>query len=365
MTNDSCKNSPLKSGSLSLLAALSFVTVTACGGSDHPTGSGSDTSGTPAAGDGTQSNFPKALLPKALVADLPLVAPTSDLDIPVFSGIVDVGPGGDSTFCTFTDVVLTEATIFGESYGAESPGGHHAILQYTTTPQAPHTGDCGAMDGQMLLGGSGGKTVADKPTLPTNYGVEVPAGAQLVINHHWINSSEKAIKGQAMMLARRLPRGGDTILGGNLPMLGLGWEIPPQGELSYSTKCTYAEDVPYILALGHMHEFGQHVNIDVDRVDGTSESLIDEVWTPDKGTTTSGAKIFSLDDPFVIKKGDTVTLKCDWSNSSANAISFPREMCIFFGYTVGASYVCANGSWMSSQAAYAAGMGSTDIAQHL
>lgn len=349
-------NSRLRSTVLCAASAL-LPFLTACGST------GAD-SGTGAASDTTPSGFPKSKLPEKLLADLPLVAPTSDRDIPVFSDIVEIGPGEDKTFCTFTDVVLDEDTVFAESYGAESPYGHHAILQYISTPQDPHTGDCGQMDGQMLLGGSGGKNVANKPTLPENFGVSVPKGTQLVINHHWINTSDQTVKGQAMMLARKLPSGGDTVLAGSLPMLGLGWEIPASDKLTYSSECTFAEDVSYVLALGHMHEYGKHVSIDVNRVDGTTDRLIDEDWNADSGTT-AGGKIYTLEDPYKIGKGDTVKLTCNWENTTAAPIDFPREMCIFFGYTIGSSAVCANGTWLTPEAAAAAGAGMGTIASHL
>lgn len=352
---------------LRLLGVLSALALPACGGdpASHTGDPSPGTESTPGGStDTTASGFPKALLPKAVVPDLPLVAPTSDLDIPMFSDIVDVNPGDDVTFCTFTNVILDKDTIFGESYGAESPFGHHAILQYTTTPQEPHTGTCGQMDGQMLLGGSGGKNVADKPTLPTNFGVTVPAGAQLVINHHWINTSEKSVKGQTMMLARRLPDGGNTVLAGNFPMLGLGWEIPAHDQYSFSTECKYTEDVSYVLALGHMHEFGQHVNIDIERTDGTTDSLIDEAWNADSGTT-AGGKIYTLDDPYVIHKGDSVKLTCNWENGTTDPIAFPREMCIFFGYTVGTNAYCINGAWLTPDQVGSSGTTAQDITSHL
>lgn len=339
-----------------ILGVLSFLSLAACSSSAEPKKE--------VAGDESTSTFPKELLPKDVLSDLPLVAPTSDLDIPVFSGIVDVGPGDDVTFCTWTPVVLDQDTIFAESFGAESPQGHHAILQYVTAPQDPHTGECGAMDGQMLLGGTGGKGVANTPTLPTNFGVKVPAGTQLVINHHWINTSDEPVKGQAMMLARRLADGGDTVLAGSFPMLGVGWEIPAKDQLVFSTECTYTEDVSYVLALGHMHEYGKHVNVDVKRTNGTVESLIDEAWSRDSGTT-AGGKIFTLEDPYLIHKGDTVTLTCNWENTTTDVVGFPREMCIFFGYTIGTNAFCANGTWLTPDQATAAGMGTTDIASHL
>jgi hypothetical protein len=347
----------LRAVSLGALAAVLVTAVAGCGSTTSTTES-KPASTTPA-------GFREDQLPKELVSDLPLVAPKSDLDIPLFTGIVDVEPGADVTFCTFTDVILEEATIFGESFGAQSPQGHHGILQYTTTPQEPHTGSCGAMDGQMLLGGTGGKEVAQTQRLPENFGVEVPAGAQLVINHHWINASAKPVRGQTQMLARSLARGGDTVLAGNLPMVAFGWEIPPNGEYTTTSECKYGEDVPYVLALGHMHEWGHHVTIDVQRAAGGTETLIDEAWTPDSATTAGGGTIFSLENPFVIHKDDTVRLTCNWRNDTSEAIGFPREMCIFFGYTIGSSYFCANGTWLSADAVMPPGMGMGDIISHL
>src|SRR5438046_6690931 len=151
---------PMARRELSAFAVLALLASSGCGAHDKatPSGTGAPSSAIPA-------GFREGQLPKDLLGDLPLIPPKRDLDIPLFSGIVDVQPGDDVTFCTFTDLVLDEATIFGESFGSQSPQGHHGILQYTTTPQDPHTGPCGAMDGQMLLGGTGGKGVDDTPTL--------------------------------------------------------------------------------------------------------------------------------------------------------------------------------------------------------
>lgn len=343
-------------------AILTLSAIVACGGesggnsdgvSNDPTQEPPTTTPTAEPTD----EFPAEMLPAELSPDLPLVAPQSELDIPVFTDIVHVNPGEDVTFCTFTDVILEEATIFGQSFGAQSPMGHHAILQYATTPQEPHTGSCGGMDSPILLGGTGGKAVADEQYLPENYGIEVPAGAQLVINHHWINTSPDPVDGQSMMLARGLPRGGDTVMAGNMIMIGFGWEIPALAEYEYTSECTFGGDVPYVLALGHMHEWGSHVRIEIDRADGTLESLIDRDWSPEMATDAGGgSNIYTLDDPFMIRTGDTVRLTCQWSNDTMEPIGFPREMCIFFGFTVGVSNFCANGGWLTAEQAAAGGM---------
>ena len=55
----------------------------------------------------------------------------------------------------------------------------------------------------------------------------------------------------------------------------------------------------------------------------------------------------------------------NWANTTPDAISFPREMCIFFGYTIGQNFVCVNGTWLTAAQATAAGMGTNTIAQNL
>lgn len=352
------ESSPVRPLWLGALGTLALLAATGCGSSS--------TAPTESPGSTTPAGFRADQLPKELVSDLPLIAPKSDLDVPLFTDIVDVDPGADVTFCTFTNFILDEATIFGESFGSQSPQGHHGILMYTTTPQDPHTGDCGsAMDGQMLLGGTGGKGVSDKPTLPTNFGVEVPAGAQIVVNHHWINTSSETVHGQTEMLARRLPRGGDTVMAGNVPMVGFGWTIPAGSTFQYQTECKFGADVPYVLALGHMHEYGKHVTIEVERAAGGTETLIDQDWQKDSATSAGGGNHYTLEDPYMIHKDDTVRLTCNWNNDTNADITFPREMCIFFGYTIGANYFCANGSWLSADAVTAGGMTAGDITTHL
>lgn len=349
--------------------ALLVPMLLACGSTDSGPGTPSEE---PASSDDTRGSespdsgaaFPTKLLPAELSPDLPLIPPTSDLDIPVFSDIVTVEPGQDVTFCTFTDTILDEARIFGQSFGAQSPQGHHAILQYITEPQEPGTRSCGdGMDGQMLLGGTGGDEVADELYLPENFGVEIPAGAQLVLNHHWINTSTETIEAQAMMLARGLPRNEDTVLAGNMVMLGLGWEIPPQADYSYSTECTFGADVPYVMSLGHMHEWGSNVTVEIESPEGDVETLIDDVWSPDMATGSGAGHVYSLDNPHMIHEGDTVRLTCQWHNSTDEPIAFPREMCIFFGYTVGDSYFCAGGSWFDGDVTSASG--GSEVVSHL
>jgi hypothetical protein len=206
------------------------------------------------------------------------------------------------------------------------------------------------MDFNLLLGGSGGQA-ADEQYLPDNVGMEIPAGAQFVINHHWIHYGSETSDAQAMMVARRVPPSDDVILAGMLIMLGFGWEIGPNSAGTYSTDCTYPHDVSFLQSAGHMHEWGTHVSVDVMRKEGGMDSLVDMVWDAEKATGADAfGEIFQPEDPFVVHGGDTVRLTCNWNNDTAEALTFPREMCIHVGYTIGKGAFCANGNWFDREA---------------
>ena len=90
-----------------------------------------------------------------------------------------------------------------DTLGSQTSFGHHAILQYTTTPVEPGTRRCAresleAQQGQ-ILGGTGGEGNG-AIELPGSVVSEVPAGSQFIINHHWINVSDQATEAQAEMI---------------------------------------------------------------------------------------------------------------------------------------------------------------------
>ncbi len=333
-----------------LVAALLVLTAIGCSGGD----------GTDARGDTDSrpelAGIPEGMLPDRILDDLEIVPISNAGDVALFSDVVSIEPGDDVTYCTFGQV-LDEPILFGQSFASQSPLGHHAIVQYTTEPREPGTTvKCGAteMDFQMLLGGTGGKEAADEVTIPDNVGVLMPAGAQLVINHHYINTTSEVREAQSMVVARRIEKNADTILAGTMNVVGIGWEIPARAPLTFTTECTYDEDVQYLMALGHMHEWGTHVSIDVTRGDGSVEKIIDQEWTEDAATGDAPAEYYPVDSPLEIFAGDTVRLTCNWNNTTDEDIAFPREMCIFFGYTFGQNYICGQGFWLTPEEAAAA-----------
>jgi hypothetical protein len=84
-----------------------------------------DEPGEPAAP--AEPEFPAELLPEQVLDSLDLVAPLQG-GRALFSGIVDIEPGDDATFCTFFEGVTEEPMYVHNTHGSQTQYGHHAIL---------------------------------------------------------------------------------------------------------------------------------------------------------------------------------------------------------------------------------------------
>ena len=151
--------------------------------------------------------IPAAMRPQRVLPGLIARVLAPDLankGVALFTDIVTVQPGSDIMFCTYTSFIAKENLYLHDTKGAQSRFGHHAILQYTLAPQPVGTHECpaGGLEQQQnqILGGLGeGQNVS----YPANVVSEIPAGAQLMINHHWINTSDEAVEAQAEIMNER------------------------------------------------------------------------------------------------------------------------------------------------------------------
>jgi hypothetical protein len=267
----------------------------------------------------------------------------------MFTDIVTIEPGQDITFCTYVDYVTQEVLYLHDTLGSQTRSGHHAILQYLTTPQEPGTRACPAdsdLDAQLgqILGGTGGEGNG-AIVLPPNVVSEVPAGAQLVINHHWINTGEEAIEAQAEMITIPPESDEGLIIARAMAIIAIGFDIPAGEVGEASTECVFEADAQLLSMIGHQHQWGTHVR--ADHMSDAEEVIFDHDYTPDmisQPITTD----FPLDAPLTFAAGDAVRMTCTWHNTSDAALTFPREMCVLFGWQIGADKDtrCVNGAWL-------------------
>ena len=105
------------------------------------------------------------------------------------------------------------STSAGRGYQS-APAGHHIVVYYTMIHQPPGTQRvCNDSDMATfrLVSGNGGV----RNTAPGNLVYRIPAGAQIVLNHHWLNVTDQVVKGQAVI---------------NVSPADPGWQLHPVGQ---------------------------------------------------------------------------------------------------------------------------------------
>lgn len=246
---------------------------------------------------------------------------------------VIVKPYEDKMACLFlkpTDVDLAVNLI--QFYQGDY--GHHAILVGTDLSEEEYpTNEVVDCSDPAIFPMSSLKTfilpISDEP-LPEGFAALMPANARFVFQSHYVNTQDKPLLIQ------------DVINFGVVPVESVttwvnGWAHSlesidiPSNAVGYSRtiNCTFDTDLTIMNLLGHMHEWGSHITIDLNRLDGSTKRLYDYNWKPEfrdsppiklyEGTMTQ------------VKAGESFTTTCTWFNDTDVTLSFPHEMCAASG----------------------------------
>jgi hypothetical protein len=324
----------VSSAPLKACALLASLFLFGCGGST---------------GSSVPGNTKDPAAPAQVVADLkPLATPPGGMAF--YTPILKLEPGADVTECTYLSTITDKDLFVHTTRGTESKMGHHALLFYSTTSVEPHTEVCAGQSMETLrqmIGGAGGEGQATW-TPPDNVGTIVPKGSQFVLQSHWINTSVDTLDVQAMMITEPGKDGPGRIEAGTLTVLDVGFQVPPMGAGNTTTECTFDSAHHLLMSIGHEHEWGTHVHAEVTRTSGAVEQLFDRAFSP-HDTFDPPINGYSVDQPLVFSKGDKIRMSCEWQNTTTEALGFPREMCVFFGFTMDPGDArCLNGGWLTA-----------------
>lgn len=277
-----------------------------------------------------------------------LVPPPPENGVQVITPIFeDIQPGTDNEVCAWTDIIFeTETDVkMTESHQNEPPG-HHAILFYTLDKQPPGTQRvCTDTDMASFryLTGNGGNGVPNEA--PGDLVFRIPAGAQLVVNSHYLNASDEVLRGQSLINVSFAPPGNYTP-SGSTAIVNTGLEVQ-QGVTKQQMHCTFENELKLWYFIPHMHRWGKHINVDVTR-SGTKERVFDLDWS-EQYTFHPPEKRFETTAPFVFKPGDSIDVECEWDNDEGRVLPFGFEMCVAFGQFIDdqglGGWACDNGNW--------------------
>jgi hypothetical protein len=299
------------------------------------------------AGCGTDAAPPPVgpeTLPDLTVPEKPAAGTGLQVLTPIFE---DIQPGMDYEVCTWTDQIVTEQTDVRStlSYQNEPPG-HHVVLFYTLEKQPAGTQRiCTDTDMASFRFLSGNGSAGEVNQAPSNLVFRIPAGAQIVVNHHYLNATDQVLRGQAV--ANLNYSGAGTFIPvGNTAFLDDTIMVPP-GKSTYDFSCNVDRTMKLWYVIPHMHKWGTNIKVDLTQA-GTTTHLFDTVWSPEFTFHPPAMKL-DPSTPLVVNSGDKMAVHCEWNNDTGRTLTFGFEMCLAFAEFVDdtnqGNWACDNGSW--------------------
>jgi len=239
---------------------------------------------------------------------------------------------GDSFECYYTDLKTDRAIYVNSSTGKQGPGGHHLTIYYATVSQEVGHHKC--IDVEMAelrqVGAAGDAKGDGVIDLPPGVAVEVPAGKQLVVQTHYINATAQPREVEDEITVHLLQREDVKRFVQSFVVVDGTFEIPPRADYSRTAVCTLKEDLSLIMALGHMHERGQHYKLEhLDATGRLLDTVLDEDWET-SFTSHPPTKRWTPEAPYKLAAGEKLRQTCTWKNPDGDKVLFPTEMCIAF-----------------------------------
>jgi len=277
------------------------------------------------------------------------VPPPPDNGIQVITPIVeDIQPGTDNEYCMWSDKFLDVETDIKSTNGFQTePPGHHTVLYYTTLTQPPGTQrKCNDTDMATFRFLTGNGAEGELNSAPGNLVYRAPAGAQLVINSHYLNTTDQVMRGQSAINVNFAEPGGDYTPSGSLAFLDTAIRVP-EGTSTFETTCNVDRTYKLWFVIPHMHQWGTNITVDLIQ-NGETNRLFDTPWDESFAFHPPEMRL-DPETPLVINQGDQLKVTCQWNNDTGRVLEFGFEMCVsyaqFIDDTGVGSVACDGGRW--------------------
>ncbi len=233
-------------------------------------------------------------------------------------------PAGEEGYVCVRQTV-TESVFVRAFYPIAPEGTHHTVvtLEYDS-PWPDGTANCAAFtNGPDMIYGSG---VGTEPLeLPEGVAVEIPAGAQILLNLHLFNVGTAELTGHSGIEVVTADEAdvsdvAQVLLAGNE-----SFSIPPMaGDHWVEGSCTARADTTIFAVSPHMHQYGDYMEIRAV-TDGTETLLLEDTYSFDD------QQFSLLDAPVALAEGDSINVRCRYQNPTSSTVTFGdsslQEMC--------------------------------------
>jgi len=166
--------------------------------------------------------------------------------------------------------------------------------------------------------------------LPEGMGVELESGTRIVLQSHYLNTSEDDILvNDVVNIGVMDPEEVETWAAPFAHVL-TDMPIPAGQETTLKVDCTFDGDYDILYLGGHMHEWGVRYSIDwLKDTDDTENVYTVDPWDAlyrDQPPMNS-----YQDGEMVVSAGQGFETSCTWYNDTDHEMNFPEEMCATFG----------------------------------
>lgn len=261
--------------------------------------------------------------------------------------VIELAPGESGLWKTWVAPPMDHDVDILDIRGGQSRGGHHALLYSNTIArEVGETQEWQSTDQftSALLGGVGGEAGTQTAALPAGAVFRLPAGYALMIQSHYVNATDQPMEGRSYLDVAFAEPSPDRIVAGLFSTADTGVEVLP-GETEFDNRCVIGADVQMLMWANHMHEYGKTA-VTTLTIDGEDLVLKDDpAWSYEWAANPNFERA-TVDAPFLIPAGSTLNTHCTWSNTGERSIRFPDEMCLLFGFHLGAGDIlCVNGEF--------------------
>jgi hypothetical protein len=279
--------------------------------------------------------------------------PPAEGEIQIISPIVwDIAPGADVTLCSYLplDQALDETLDIIGAYGMQSAiASHHSVLYMVERDRPIDTHECtddDMINSRYLAGAGGGDAGGSQDYIPEGVAYRVEAGRQLMVQTHWINTTTQPIDGQAAFNLRVQAPSEDVELAQLFTWTSTNINVPAGETGSTRTDCVMQQEMKFYRLGGHAHEHGSRVTMTHTPAAAEPNVFYDEEWV-DYYTFDPPRVDFARDEAMVVRVGDTLSIDCEYDNTTTEDLTFPLEMCTGFGfYFPGTAQMdCTDGRW--------------------
>lgn len=265
---------------------------------------------------------------------------------------VELDPGESHDWAQWVGGPLDKDYDVIDIKGQQSIGGHHALVYATTVAEMPGTTRLWKEEDQItsrLMGGIGGEGGANVQ-FPPGVVFRVKKGSYILIQTHFLNATPDHIVGRTVIDMKLAPVDPARTVASMFSSTSVSINLAAHSDSAMDISCKVEKDLKFLQVSNHMHDYGKtQLTQYVDPSGAVHLIKDDQTWTGDLALSPNFSK-FTLENPLIVPKGSTVRTHCTWNNTTANPVTFPTEMCVFFGFILNENDIyCADGKWSESK----------------